>query len=118
VISGRDAKLSEFHESLDQSLDRFVGLLIKVMVWWYDRLYNLQPWMLFQWKTLLSRPIVNSSKVKPTPTIVYISFFPLSRIRYRPTLSALKDIRTSFHPTKLNYKEDHFIPRYLFRSVY
>jgi len=36
---------------------------------------------------------------------VYISFFPLSRIRY--TLSALKVIRTSFHPTKLNYTEDH-----------
>ena len=29
----------------------------------------------------------------------------LSRIRY--TLSALKVIRTSFHPTKLNYTEDH-----------
>ena len=37
--------------------------------------------------------------------IVYISFFPLSRIRY--TFSALKVIRTSFHPTKLNYTEDH-----------
>jgi len=40
-----------------------------------------------------------------TPTIVYISFLPLSRHRY--TLSALKVIRTSFHPTKLNYTEDH-----------
>ena len=37
-------------------------------------------------------------------TIVYISF---SLCQESGILSALKVIRTSFHPTKLNYTEDH-----------